>query len=436
MFNLSIPFIIKEICNKLRESGFEAYVVGGSIRDLIMNRENSDFDIATNALPNQIVSVFPKAKPYGNFGTMLVIVEDTKVEITPYRDDAPGRKPQYTFGGSIHTDLARRDFTINSIAFDPVTDELIDPFRGIDDIKRGIIRCTGSTERIWEDPLRAMRAARFQAQLGFKIESSTLYTLKAHAEKLNSISKERIRDELIKLITGDYCFDGLVTLVVTGLMQYIIPELMAGMGIMHYNKSLDVLEHNLVACKLIRNTLPLRLAALLHDVGKTKTAVKTEKGLTFPNHHLQSAVMAESILQRLRFETKIKNKVVLLIKNHMFYYSPDSPVSNLRKLISKVGWDNIYDLIDLRIADRLASDFDKVFSPGLKKLISDLEILKAEKSDYQIKDLAISGQDIIDELGIAPGPKVGQLLNKLLEVVLENPQLNTREKLLDMAKKI
>jgi len=433
MFSINIPCFIKDICEKLKMAGFEAYAVGGSIRDLIMNRESSDFDIATNALPNEIASVFPKAKPYGNFGTMLVIAKGTKVEITPYRDDAPGRKPHYTFGGSIYTDLARRDFTINSIAYDPIADKFLDPFGGREDIKQGIIRCTGSTKRIWEDPLRAMRAARFQAQLGFRIESSTLYALKAHAEKLNSISKERIRDELTRLVTGDYCFDGLVTLVVTDLMKYIIPELMAGMGMMHYNKPLDVLEHNLMACKIIRNTLPLRLAALLHDVGKPQAAVKAKKGLEFPGHHTESAIMADSILKRLRFETKTIKKVVLLIRNHMFFYTPDSPISHLRKLISTVGWHNIYDLIDLRIADRIASDFDKIFSPGLKKLISDLEILKDEHSDYQIKDLAVSGQDIIDELGITPGPKVGRLLKRLLEVVIEDPKLNTKEQLLDIA---
>lgn len=431
-----IPVFVKDICESLNKAGFEAYMVGGSIRDIIMDLETSDFDIATNALPDQISSVFPQAKPYGNFGTMLVMAEGAKVEITPYRDDAPGRKPNYTFGGSIFTDLARRDFTINSIAYNPLTNELLDPFGGMEDIKSGIIRCTGSTERIWEDPLRAMRAARFQAQLGFKIESSTLYALKAHAELLDSISKERIRDELIKLITGDYCFDALITLVITGLMNYIIPELMAGMGMMHHNKPMDVLEHNLVACKIVRNTLPLRLAALLHDVGKTETATKTEKGLEFPNHHTKSAIMAKNILQRLRFETTIIKKVVLLIDNHMFYYSPDTPLKNLRKLISKVGWESINDLIDLRVADRIASGFDRAFSSGLKKMISDLEILKKEESDYQIKDLAVSGQDIIDELNMAPGPELGQLLTKLLELVLENPELNTKEQLLEIAKRI
>jgi len=205
---------------------------------------------------------------------------------------------------------------------------------------------------------------------------------------------------------------------------------------MHHNKPMDVLEHNLVACKIVRNTLPLRLAALLHDVGKTETATKTEKGLEFPNHHTKSAIMAKNILQRLRFETTIIKKVVLLIDNHMFYYSPDTPLKNLRKLISKVGWENINDLIDLRVADRIASGFDRAFSSGLKKMISDLEILKKEESDYQIKDLAVSGQDIIDELNMAPGPELGQLLTKLLELVLENPELNTKEQLLEIAKRI
>ncbi|MDD4570060.1 MAG: HD domain-containing protein [Tepidanaerobacteraceae bacterium] len=434
MFYIDIPFFIKDICNKLKSSGFEAYIVGGTIRDLIMKRQNSDFDIATNALPNEIKSVFPKAKSYGNFGTMLVIANEIKVEITPFRNDAPGRKPNYTFGGNIYTDLARRDFTINSIAYEPITNELIDPFRGREDIKKGIIRCTGSAKRIWEDPLRAMRAARFQAQLGFLIEASTLYALKAQAQDLKEISRERIGDELIKLITGDYCFDGLVTLVVTGLMKYIIPELMSGMGMMHYNKPLDVLEHNLVACKIIRNTLPLRLAALLHDVAKPKTAIPGKKGLQFPDHHIKSALLAENIMRRLRFDNKTINKVVVLIKNHMFYYSSNSPISHARKLIYKIGWDNIYDLIDLRVADRMASGFDTVYCPGLKKLITDLEILKDEHSNYQIKDLAITGQDIIDQLGFLPGPQVGKILEMLLEVVIKNPELNYKAKLLNIAK--
>jgi len=462
--HFDIPDFIKESCEKLNAAGFKAYVVGGALRDMILGRKNPDYDIATGALPREIASVFPDAIPYGNFGTMLVLGEKRdrpmdsvdqglqghkclmpghkchagdfiKIEITPFRDDAPGRKPEYSFGGTIYTDLARRDFTINSMAYDPVSGEFTDPYGGRNDLEAGIIRCTGSTQRIWEDPLRAMRAARFQAQLGFSIEPSTLYALKARAPELAFISRERIRDELSKLITGDHAFDGLVTLVMTGLMDYVIPELMGGMGMMHFNKPVDVLEHNLIACKVIRNTLPLRLAALLHDVAKPQTAVHGEKGLEFPKHHIGSAQLAEKILENLRFDNKTIKKAVLLIKHHMFHYTPDSPISDARRLISKVGWENIYDLIDLRMADRIASGFEKAVGKGLRKLLGDLEVLKQEHSDYQIKDLDIDGTDIIRELGIPRGKKIGCILNYLMEQVIEDPNVNKKETLLQITRK-
>uniref|UniRef100_UPI001BD57686 CCA tRNA nucleotidyltransferase n=1 Tax=Tepidanaerobacter syntrophicus TaxID=224999 RepID=UPI001BD57686 len=369
-----------------------------------------------------------------DFGTMLIVEDGIKVEITPYRNDAPGRKPNYTFGGTIYTDLSRRDFTINSIAYDPIEDKLIDPFGGIDDIEKRVIRCTGSTRRIWEDPLRAMRAARFQAQLGFSIEASTLYALKAQSCELATVSWERIRDELSKILTADYNFEGLITLVITDLMNYIIPELMAGMGVMHSNKPVDVLEHNLIACKIIRNTLSLRLAALLHDIAKPATAVNGEDGIKFPKHQIKSAAVAKKILQRLRFDNKTIKKVVLLIENHMFYYTKDSSLADARRLVSKVGWENIYDLIDLRVADKIASGFDTIYSPGLKKLIMDLEVIKEENSDYQIKDLAVTGKDIMTELKMPAGPQIGEILNFLLDKVLEDPSLNNRDTLLELAK--
>lgn len=433
--NIKIPDIVKEICHKFNVRGYQAFVVGGSIRDALLGRESPDYDIATDALPEETISIFPEVTPYGNFGTMLLVRGDTKIEITPFRNDAPGRKPNYTFGGTIETDLARRDFTINSIAYNPISGELIDPFGGLDDLKARTIRCTGSTRRIWEDPLRALRAARFQAQLGFTIEPSTLYALKTYASMLRTISRERIRDELVKLITSEHPFDGLITLVVTGLLKYIIPELMEGMGMQHHNKPNDVLEHNLLACKYVKNSLHLRLAALLHDVGKPRCAVEGSQGLEFPGHHIKSTEMARSILKHLRFDNKTINKVLLLIKQHMFIYLADSPLSEARRLISRVGWENIYDLIELRKADRLASGFNEAIGPGLKKLISDLEELKKENSNYRIKDLDLSGKDLIEILGIQPGPLVGKLLNILLEDVIENPKLNRREILLEIARK-
>ncbi|ADL08244.1 CCA tRNA nucleotidyltransferase [Thermosediminibacter oceani] len=433
--NVKIPVIVKQICLELNTRGHQAFVVGGALRDIILGRESPDYDIATDALPERIASIFADAIPYGNFGTMLLIRGNTKIEVTPFRDDAPGRKPHYTFGGTIYTDLARRDFTINSMAYDPITGQFIDPFGGLNDLKARTIRCTGSTKRVWEDPLRALRAARFQAQLGFAIEPSTMYSLKAYASMLDTISRERIRDELSKLITSDHPFDGLVTLVVTGLMNYIIPELMEGMGMRHFNKPADVLEHNLLACRYVKNSLHLRLAALLHDVGKPGCAVEGKKGLEFPGHHLKSVETAKHILKNLRFDSKTIKKVLLLIEHHMFVYSPDSPLSEARRLISRVGWQNIYDLIELRMADRLASGFNEAAGPGLKKLINDLEELKKENSDYKIKDLAVSGKELIETLGIRSGPIVGKLLNRLLEDVIENPELNSKRTLLELAEK-
>ncbi len=428
-----VPYPVLEACKNLNKAGFNAYIVGGAIRDMLLKRRVTDFDISTDALPHEIMGVFQNALEFGNFGTVVVHLDGYKIDITPFRNDAPGRKPVYRFGGSIYTDLARRDFTFNSIAYDPIRREFIDPFDGRKDLDAGIIRCTGSTKRIWEDPLRALRAARFRSQLGFVIEPSTLYTMYSQRFKLKSISKERIRDEFTKLITGKYVFNGLVTLVVTGLMDYIVPEMAEGMGLMHNNKPVDVLEHNMLACKYIKNTPQLRIIALLHDVAKPRTAVNGESGLEFRNHHMESALLAKKILDDLRFDRATVKKAVILIENHMFYYSLKSPISDARRIVAKVGWDNVYDLIELRKADRMASGFEEAVGPGLAKLIEDLDIIKEENSDYQLKDLAITGDDLIKNLKMSQGPLIGKVLNILLEKVIESPELNEKATLLKIA---
>jgi tRNA nucleotidyltransferase (CCA-adding enzyme) len=279
-----------------------------------------------------------------------------------------------------------------------------------------------------------MRAARFQAQLGFTIDPSTLYALKSRSPELDTISRERIRDELVKLITGEFAFDGLITLVVTGLMNNIIPELMKGMGLFHCNKPIDVLEHNLITCKMVKNTMLLRITALLHDIGKPFSVLQTEKGLKFPNHHIKSAQIAEKVLMDLRFSRHTINKAVTLIQNHMFRYPLDSSLPDARRLISKVGWDNIYDLIEIRKADRLASGFESAIGKETAKLIQHLEIIKDENSSYRIKDLAIDGDDLINNYHLPPGPHIKEILTKLLDMVIENPKLNKKEVLLDIVR--
>lgn len=433
-YKLIIPDEVIEVIKRFKECGFEAYIVGGAVRDALLNRENYDFDISTSALPHEIQKVFPEAVPYGHFGTFLYLIKEIKIEITPFRNDAPGRKPSYTFGGSLEDDLSRRDFTINSIAYDPLEEKIIDPYGGIEDIKNKIIRCTGSSKRIWEDPLRALRAVRFMAQLNFTIEPSTLYALKAKAKLLDTISKERIRDEFSKILLSNYSYEGLVMLLLTGLLDHIIPELLEGMGVEHYNKPYDVLEHNIIMSKYLDKKLYLQLAGILHDIGKPFCAEKKEYGLDFPNHHEISAKIAEEVLKRLKYDSKTIKKAVFLIKNHMFIFYPQDDLYKARKLISRVGWDNIYDLIEIRMADRLASGFTKAVGPGLANLINKIGILEQENLDYTLKDLAVTGEDLIKELNLKPGPLLGKILKELLEEILKDPSLNKKEILLEIAK--
>lgn len=430
-----IPKFIVDICKEFKANGYEAYVVGGALRDLLLGKESNDWDITTNALPEEMSRIFRGIIPYGDFGTMLLIRNGVKIEITPFRNDAPGRKPTYKMGGTIYTDLSRRDFTINSMAYDPIDDVFIDPYKGLEDLKNRIIRCTGSTRRIWEDPLRAIRAARFQAQLGFSIENSTYYALVAHKQELSTISKERIRDELNKLLLSPYASDGLYTLVITGLMEYIIPELMDGMGLEQIGSHVyDVLEHNLVACIMAPPVLHIRLAALLHDIGKPYTVFEDESGRHFYGHEYKSTEIASKVLRRLKYPNDIINKVLLLVKNHMFTYNHQSTLSAARRLVAKLGWDGVYDLIELRKADRMAGGAKVLLGKSLEKLIKDLEVIKNQENAFTVKDLKIDGNDLKARFGLKEGPIIGQVLKYLLEVVLDHPEKNRYGDLIMLAR--
>ncbi|WP_026486166.1 CCA tRNA nucleotidyltransferase [Caldanaerobius polysaccharolyticus] len=420
-----IPSFIVDVCRQLKNNGYEAYVVGGALRDIALGKESNDWDIATSALPEEMSRVFRGIIPYGDFGTMLLVKNGVKIEITPYRNDAPGRKPTYKMGGTIYTDLARRDFTVNSMAYDPIDDVFIDPYNGLEDLKKRVIRCTGSTRRIWEDPLRAIRAARFQSQLGFAIENSTYYALVSRRQELSAVSKERIRDEFNKLLMGEHVSQGLYTLVTTGLMEYVIPELMDGMGVEQIGSHVyDVLEHNLMACVLAPPVLHIRLAALLHDVGKPYTIVEGEDGRHFYGHEYKSTEIARKALRRLKYPNDVINKVLLLVKNHMFTYNSQSTLSAARRLIAKLGWDGVYDLIELRKADRMAGGAKVLLGKSLEKLINDLEIIKSQENAFTVKDLKVDGNDLKARLGLKEGPVIGEVLRYLLEIALDYPEKN------------
>ena len=452
---MKIPAYIKNIVKSLQVSGYEAYIVGGCVRDIMMDKEPKDWDITTNALPEQILAVFADARYENVFGTVLLPIRtepeagaskgklEDVVEITTYRSEqgySDRRHPDIVrFETELDKDLERRDFTINALALDPAhPDKMIDLFGGEKDIKKRIIRAVGEPEdRFKEDALRMMRAVRFSAQLGFELEPKTQRGITKLAGSLKFVSGERIRDEFVKILSSDRPSEGIQLLHDCKLLQYILPELEAGVGVKqdrHHTTSVFV--HNVASLKYCPSQeWPVRLAALLHDVAKPKTR-KIIKGIaTFYNHEYLGAKMTEKIMNRLKFSTDDRTRVVNLVKNHMFYYNVgEVTAASVRRLIVKVGRENLKDLIDLRVADRLGSGTPKAMPYKLRHLQYMLE--KVQNDPVSVKMLKINGADLMRILNIAPGPKIGAILDVLLGEVLEDPELNTAEALTGQALKL
>ncbi len=452
---MNIPAYIKDIVKSLQVSGYEAYIVGGCVRDVLMNKEPKDWDITTNALPEEIQKVFPDARYENVFGTVLLPIRtaptegDSKgqlqdvVEITTYRSEqgySDRRHPDIVrFEKELDKDLERRDFTINALALDPADpDKIVDLFGGEKDIKKKIIRAVGQPEdRFKEDALRMMRAVRFSSQLGFELEPKTQRGIIKLAGSLKFVSGERIRDELVKILSSDRPAEGIMLLQDCKLLQYILPELEAGVGVKqdrHHTTSVFV--HNVASLKYCPNKeWPVRLAALFHDIAKPKTR-KIIKGIaTFYNHEYLGAKMTEKIMNRLKFSTEDRTRVVNLVKNHMFYYNVgEVTAASVRRLIVKVGRENLKDLIDLRVADRLGSGTPKAMPYKLRHLEYMLE--KVQNDPVSVKMLKINGDSLMRILNIPPGPKIGAILDVLLGEVLENPELNTEDSLEKQARKL
>lgn len=438
---MKVPKEIQFIIKKMEEGGFEAYVVGGSVRDFLMGKIPKDWDMTTNALPEDIQKIFPHSFYNNTFGTVTVVndgVEDESlkaVEITTYRteaDYADRRHPdKVEFTPSLEEDLKRRDFTINAMALRQKEDkeEIVDLFGGKEDLKMKIVRAVGNPEKIFsEDALRMLRAVRFAVQLGFEIEESTLESIRNNAELLKNISEERIRDEFTKIILSEDPARGVELLQESGLLKYIVPELALGIGVEQNRHHIyTIYEHlirTLAACP--SNKLEVRLAALFHDIAKPQTKAGEGPGSTFYNHDFVGAKLTERILRRLKFSNKVIEKTALLVKNHMFYYNTgEVSEAGVRRLIKRVGRENLKDLMDLRIADRIGSGTPK----GKPYKLRHLEYLieKVSKDPISPKMLKINGEDIMKLLGIEPGPKVGAILKVLLAEIIEDPEKNDRE---------
>ncbi|MDX9826220.1 MAG: HD domain-containing protein [Spirochaetia bacterium] len=442
------PKAVREIARTLAQNGHKAYVVGGSLRDHLLGRDagqdaGSDIDMASDASPEEILRLFRRVVPTGiKHGTVTILCPGMSIEMTTFRsekDYRDGRRPgAVEYVADIQSDLARRDFTMNAMAFDPLSGEFIDPFDGRSDIAGKIIRSVGKPlERFSEDGLRPMRAIRFAAQLGFIIEASTLECIPRTIDTFKKVSVERLRDELGKILLSDRPSWGLSLLEQTGLMDVLLPELMVGRGCRQKGAhSFDVLDHLYFSVDAAPKNLAVRLAALFHDIGKPEAMVESEGGeLSFHRHEMLSASIAAKIMKRLKYPNDIIAEVVHLVRHHMFNYSDEWSDAAVRRFVAAVGRQNLESLFLLRCADSAGTRRTPPDPRALDPLRRRIENLLAQDSTLGLKDLKIDGNDLA-EIGIPRGPVMGRILAELLETVLDDPEQNNPESLLRIARGI
>jgi len=441
MMKFNIPEEIINIIKKLQSANFEAYLVGGCVRDILMNREPKDWDITTNAKPEEIQKLFPNNIYENKFGTVAVKTDSDDeqlkiIEITTFRLEGKytdKRHPdEVKFAKTIEEDLSRRDFTINAIALKPNTQnlkpELVDPYNGQEDIKNKLIRSVGEPEkRFNEDALRLMRAIRFSVQLGWEIEKKTFAALKKEAGFIEMIAKERIRDEFIKIIMSSLAKKGIELLEEVDLLKFIVPELRQGINNgQNKHHIYTIWEHNLRALDYAVKKnygLEIRLASLLHDIGKPNTKAGEGLDCTFYNHEVVGAKITVKIMDDLRFPKDIAEKVIHLVRYHLFYYNVGEVTeSGVRRFLSRVGAENVDDLIKVREADRIGSGVPKAVPYKLRHLLFMIE--KVKRDPISPKMLKVNGEDVMKILKIQPGPKIGMILSILLDEVIDEPSKN------------
>lgn len=440
----NIPQEIKDVSAKLIAGGFEAYIVGGCVRDLILGRIPKDWDLTTNATPEQMIPLFEKTFYENDFGTVGVVISDDRtVEVTPYRLESAysdNRHPdKVTFSDKLEDDLKRRDFTINALASDVVSGEVVDNFNGLADIDSKTIRAVGSPDkRFTEDALRLIRAIRFSAELGFTIEHETQNSILKHADLIKNISIERIRDEVTKIIASDNPMMGFVFLEKLGLLKHFLPEISTAVGVtQNQAHSFDVFEHLLRSLQCAADKkypFYVRLAALLHDIGKptTKRNIKGGEDCTFYGHEVVGAKMAAEILKRTKFTNENIKLVTTLVRWHMFFSDTEQiSLSAVRRIIRNVGPDYIWDLVNLRICDRVGTGRPKEDPYRLRKYMSMIEEVLREP--VSVSKLKINGNELMKVANLKPGPKIGFILNILLEEIIEHSENNKIEFLKDRA---
>jgi putative nucleotidyltransferase with HDIG domain len=441
--SLELPKDVETLMDAFRKAGYQIFVVGGALRDCLLQRETYDWDFATNATPEDMLKLFPDAKYENTFGTVIVpsATGDTVFEATPFRKEgrySDSRHPDtIEWADAIEEDLARRDFTINALAYDGT--HLVDVVGGKKDIEDKIIRAVGDpAKRFEEDALRMMRAIRFAAQLGFTVDPQTLRGIEEQADLIRSISWERIHDEFIKTLavpSANSAADAILLMRQTGILAKIIPELNRCFGVEQQSPERhhihDVGTHLVETLRHCPSSHPVvRLAALIHDIGKAETrAVDPETGITtFYNHEIVGATIANTIAERMRFSKEDRYLLVKLVRYHMFSVGEMQTDKAVRRFIRRIGKEHIQDMLDLRTADRIGSGATET---SWRTELFKKRIEEVQKKPFEIRDLAINGLDVMKELKLQPGPQVGQILGALFEEVADGKVPNERDHLME-----
>ncbi len=441
-----IPAAVRGLCERLRERGKRAWVVGGCVRDLLRAKPVNDWDIATDARPDELLRIFPKAIPTGlAHGTITVVKDGAHYEVTTLRGEGTytdGHHPDWVeFVDDITADLARRDFTVNAIAVDPVAGTVIDPFDGQGDLQRGLLRAVGDPrQRFSEDGLRVLRAARFVATLELALDPATEAAIEPTLGTYRKVAAERVRDEWVKAMKAATPSRAFEVMRRTGILAVTCPELLEGVG-MEQNRwhAFDVWRHGMECMDACQADPILRIAALLHDVGKPRTRAFSDKtsDYTFYEHERVGAEIAEPIAARLKFSNDERARIVALVRHHLFHYSEDWSDAAVRRWIRRVGRERLEDLYVLNASDVRAKgrgfedDLD-----ALARLKVHVARVLAEGAALSTRDLRVNGHDLMKELGLRPGRILGDILEALLDAVTTDPALNDRSALLERARQI
>ncbi len=447
--NLKVSKEINDVLDKFTKAGYKIYIIGGSVRDLLINRQTLDWDFTTSAKPDEILDLFPQGYYDNKFGTVGIpltknINESLKIEITTMRKEGDYKNFRHplevSWTDEILEDLKRRDFTINSMALDQNL-TLYDPFHGQSDLEERIIRAVGSPQkRFSEDALRMMRAIRIASQIGFKIEEKTFQAIVDNCDLITQISPERIRDELFKILSSENPTLGIELLKKSKILKLILPEVEKCFGIVQegskHDRIYDIGEHLLSSLKHSPSADPLvNLAILLHDIGKVPTVkIEPSGNVTFYNHDLVGGEMILKISQRLKLSNEQTDKLYKLVRWHLFTVNENQTDAAIRRFVKNIGRENIDDMIALRIADRLGGGTQKAVSWRMEKFQQ--RIKEVLKKPFSITDLKVNGYDIMKVLNIPPSRKVGEILDALFKEVLEDSNKNNREYLLQRIEKL